>query len=126
MLRNEEKSTIQKLDELSLYLNINKYQTLLVTLKQETLANVIDENLIKEKELELKNKLNESLQSVLRFGIDPTNEENLRAWMMACSTYIKNLDMLEHTMFFCKKDEGDNLGLFGTSSYGESTVLKNK
>ena len=31
-----------------------------------------------------------------------------------------------HTMFFCKKDEGDNLGLFGTSSYGESTVLKNK
>ena len=54
------------------------------------------------------------------------NEENLRDWMMACSTYIKNLDMLEHTMFFCKKDEGDNLGLFGTSSYGESTVLKNK
>lgn len=126
MLRNEEKSTIQKLDELSLYLNINKYQTLLVTLKQETLANVIDENLIKEKELELKNKLNESLQSLLRFGIDPTNEENLRDWMMACSTYIKNLDMFEHTMFFCKKDEGDNLGLFGTSSYGESTVLKNK
>jgi len=126
MLRNEEKSIIQKLDELSLYLEINKYQTLLVTLKQEILANVIDENLVKEKELELKNKLNTSILSVIRIGIDPTNKENMRNWMIACSTYIKNLDMLEHTMFFLQKNEGDNLGLFGTSSYGESTVLKNK
>lgn len=126
MLKNEEKNTIQKLDELSLYLNINKYQTLLTTLNQETLENVVDEELVKEKESELKNKLNESLQSVLRFGIDPTDEENLKTWMIACSTYIKNLDMLEHTMFFYKKNEGNNLGLFGTSSYGESTILKSK
>lgn len=126
MLRNEEKSTIQKLDELSLYLEIKKIETLLASLKHETLANITNEETIIKKELELKEKLNNLLISTLRFGIDPTNNENLKEWMSACNNYIQNLDMLEHTTFFCKKEEGDNLGLFGNSEYGESTILKNR
>jgi len=126
MLRNEEKTTIQKLDELSLYLEINKIQTLLATLKKETLANITNEKLLIEKELELKEQLNNHLISTIRFGIDPTDNDNLSKWMSACNSYILNLDMLEHTMFFCKKEEGANLGLFGNSTYGESTILKNK
>lgn len=126
MLKNQERNTIQKLEELSLYLEIKKYQTLLATLKNEVLSNVNDETVIKQKELELRNNLNISLESIIRFGIDPTNEYNLRDWMMACSIYIKNLDMIEHTIFLYQRNEASNLGLFGTSEYKESTILKNK
>lgn len=124
MIKKRELKSIQELDELSLYLEINKYQTMLVNLKNDVLTNISDEKIAGVKELEIRKALATYLESVIRFGIDPTNKENLNEWISACSTYINNMDVIEHIMFVQQRKDEKKLDAFGTSLYGESAFLK--
>lgn len=123
-MNNQELEFGQMLEELSLYLEISKYQTLLSTLKNEALTTITDESVIKEKEALLKQYLSTCFESLLRFGIDVTDSENFNKWIMACSTYTNNLDMVEYTLLVQQRSEGKNLNILDTSEYKESIFLK--
>lgn len=124
MINNFEEETIQIIDELSLYLEITKYQTMLVNLRNDIITRVSFEEIGEKRMIDANKHLETLLKSTARFGIDSNNKEELTKWMNNCYSYMNNLDITGLFEFICRKTEGINLGLIGTSNYGESSFLK--
>ena len=84
-------STIfQSLDSLSLYLEIRKYQELLAKQKELYHSNQDGTILLKEPRelIQLRNSLEEAIFATSRFGVDPTNPEELEAWFQKHQSYL--------------------------------------
>ena len=121
VVSSREIHSIEKLDELSLYLEISKYKTTLVSLKQESITNVVNELAMQQLINETKERLTIYLSSLTRFGIDPTNQEEVNSWMHACKNFLNSLDVIEYATFLNHRATCQSLELFGKQEYGRSS-----
>ena len=124
MTKEKVIASIERLDELSLYLEISRCKSSLNKLKTEALSTFKSETLITEEVIKEREYLKLLLSMLPKYGIDPTDNENLSDWIKACSTYINNLDVVNHIKFVQLRKEGKNLDLLLNKEEGKSSFLK--
>lgn len=124
MINEKELASIDRLDELSLYLEISKCKYRLDNLKYEKLSGIQNEKLITDEEVKTREYLNNLLSNLPKYGIDPTDKNNLNNWINACSTFVNNLDIVDHVKFVQLRKEGKRLDLLLSQEEGKSAFLK--
>lgn len=103
--------SVSKLDELSLYLEICKYEEILNQLKHNALITPgkisFQSSLIQAKEI-----LDIHLEQLENFGIPFKNKDAVLSWKHACSQFLNGLDMVEYALFMQTRMSGNRLDMF--------------
>lgn len=109
---NREISSIERLDELSLYLEICKCKRNLENMENIFSNKGIDNVTLQYEKVKLNNRLALLLSSLFRFGIDSTSDENITDWMRDWESYLAKLNDDEYKAFAFYRSTCQSLEFF--------------
>ncbi len=110
-------------NELSLYLEIVKYEGMLREKKEEALMMPGDSLSIQIEIEELSKKILECKKYLSVFGISMEDAEEVQKWKWACSDFLNQLSIVEYATFIDYRAHGKNLDIFCVPQEGKSYFL---
>lgn len=117
--------SISKFDELSLYLEICKYENILENLKNH--ATIVPGKIQFQAEIiQTKEILNLHFKELERFGIMSKDKTTIALWKEACADFLNSLDMIEYATLMQTRMSGKPLDLFCSSEKLHSAFLKSE
>ncbi len=118
--------SLEKLDELYLYIQLSKYERTLADLKNN--AAILPGKVIQfdAEETHLKNMIEACIETVKNFGIDTKDREEIQAWKHACGTFLDSLTMEEYIFFMQQRATGQGLNIFCPAEEGKSSFYTKK